>query len=139
MAEHLNRRPDKALTAQAVKNAAEPGKSFDGHGLYLRVERNGSRFWVQRIVIRGRRSEIGLGSASLVSLAEARAAALDNRKLARSGGASGGTARGAGNPHLRGSRVKGSRSPPADMAEYRSTARISYPRLKPMPSPAWAS
>lgn len=82
----ITRRPEKALTAQTVKAATEPGKYFDGHGLYLRVEANGSRFWVQRIVIRGKRSELGLGSASLVSLAEARAAALENRKLARSGG-----------------------------------------------------
>lgn len=64
----------------------EPGKYFDGHGLYLRVEPNGSRFWVQRIVIRGKRCELGLGSPLLVPLAEARAKALDNRKLAREGG-----------------------------------------------------
>lgn len=86
MAQHLNRKPEKALTAQSVKNATEPGKYFDGHGLYLRVEPNGSRFWVQRIAIRGKRSELGLGPPSLVSLAEARAAALENRKLARAGG-----------------------------------------------------
>lgn len=86
MAEHLTRRPEKALTAQAVKNATEPGKYFDGHGLYLRVDANGSRFWVQRITVRGKRCELGLGSPALVSLAEARTAALENRKLARSGG-----------------------------------------------------
>ncbi|MCB1345155.1 MAG: integrase arm-type DNA-binding domain-containing protein [Rhodobacteraceae bacterium] len=86
MPAHLTRRPEKALTAQTVKSATAPGKYFDGHGLYLRVEPNGTKFWVQRIVIRGKRSEIGLGPATLVSLAEARAAALDNRKLARAGG-----------------------------------------------------
>ncbi len=80
------RRPEKALTAQFIRNITEPGKYFDGHGLYMRVEKNGARFWVQRIVIRGRRREIGMGSPSLVSLAEARAKALDNHKLARSGG-----------------------------------------------------
>ncbi|MFH3479236.1 tyrosine-type recombinase/integrase [Xanthobacter variabilis] len=86
MTGHLTRRPEKALTAQAVKNATAPGKYFDGHGLYLRVDAGGARQWVQRIVIRGKRCEIGLGSASLVPLAEARAVALDNRRLARSGG-----------------------------------------------------
>lgn len=86
MAQHLTRRPEKALTAQAVKAATEPGKYFDGHGLYLRVDKTGARFWVQRIVIRGKRSEMGLGSASLVTLAEARAKALENRRLARAGG-----------------------------------------------------
>jgi integrase len=85
MSGHLTRRPERALTAQAVKSA-KPGKHFDGNGLYLRVDPNGSRFWVQRIVIRGKRSEIGLGSASMVSLAEARGKAHDNRKLAREGG-----------------------------------------------------
>lgn len=85
MSGHLTRRPEKALTAQAVKSA-KPGKHFDGNGLYLRVEPNGSRFWVQRIMIRGKRCEIGLGSASLVTLAEARGKAQDNRKLACEGG-----------------------------------------------------
>lgn len=86
MASHLNRRPVKALTAQAVKNVTEPGKYFDGNGLYLRVDANGSRYWVQRITIRGKRRELGLGSPSLVSLAEAREMAQQNRKLARAGG-----------------------------------------------------
>lgn len=86
MADHLTRRPKKALTAQAVRNATLPGKYFDGHGLYLRVDTSGSRFWVQRITVRGKRCELGLGSPSLVTLAEARAKALDNRKLAREGG-----------------------------------------------------
>ncbi|WP_405403623.1 tyrosine-type recombinase/integrase [Paracoccus sp. Ld10] len=86
MAVHLTRRPEKALTAQAVRSATVPGKYFDGHGLYLRVDANGSRFWVQRITVRGKRCELGLGSPSLVTLAEARAKALENRKLAREGG-----------------------------------------------------
>lgn len=85
MNEHLTRRPERALTAQLVRTATKPGKYFDGHGLYLRVEPNGSRFWVQRITIRGKRCELGLGSPSLVPLADARAAALENRKLARAG------------------------------------------------------
>ncbi|MFN3527261.1 MAG: Arm DNA-binding domain-containing protein, partial [Paracoccus sp. (in: a-proteobacteria)] len=86
MTVHSTRRPEKALTAQAVRNATLPGKYFDGHGLYLRVDANGSRFWVQRITVRGKRCELGLGSPLLVTLAEARAKALENRKLAREGG-----------------------------------------------------
>lgn len=69
-----------------VKNASQPGKYFDGNGQYLRVEPNGTKFWVQRIVIHGKRRELGLGSVSLVSLAEAREKALVNRKMAREGG-----------------------------------------------------
>ena len=78
------RHPDKALSATFVRSAA-PGRYCDGHGLYLFVQPAGTRSWVQRIVIRGRRREIGLGSAALVPLAEARAKAVENRKLARQG------------------------------------------------------
>ena len=46
---------------------------------------SGTRSWIQRLVIRGRRRELGLGSVALVSLAEAREKALANRKLAREG------------------------------------------------------
>lgn len=79
------RRPEKALTAAEVRSAG-PGKHFDGHGLFLRVQPNGARQWVQRIVIRGRRRELGLGSPPLVSLARARDLALENRRVARDGG-----------------------------------------------------
>jgi integrase len=80
------RKPEKALTAQFVKTVKEPGKYFDGHGLFLRVQPNGARQWVQRITIRGKRCELGLGNPSLVSLTEARERALANRKVAVSGG-----------------------------------------------------
>jgi hypothetical protein len=80
------KRPEKALTAAFVKAVQEPGNYFDGHGLYLKVEANGSRFWIQRIAIRGKRTELGLGSPSLVSLKEARDKALADRKTAREGG-----------------------------------------------------
>lgn len=69
-----------------VQTVTEPGKYFDGHGLFLRVDKTGGKFWVQRIVINGKRSELGLGSLDFVSLAAARVAAYENRKLARSGG-----------------------------------------------------
>ena len=58
----------------------------DDHGLYLAVQPSGSRQWVQRLVIHGRRRELGLGGFPLVSLAEARETAFQNRKLARQGG-----------------------------------------------------
>ena len=80
------RTPKKALTAAFVRTVMEAGKHFDGNGLYLFVKDNGAKQWVQRIVIRGKRTEMGLGSADLVSLSEAREAALQNRKLARAGG-----------------------------------------------------
>ena len=50
------------------------------------MQPSGARSWVQRLIIRGRRRELGLGGFPLVSLAEARAKAFSNRKLAREGG-----------------------------------------------------
>ena len=47
---------------------------------------SGTQSWIQRLVIRGRKRELGLGSVALVSLAEARDQAVANRKLALSGG-----------------------------------------------------
>ena len=79
------RHPDKALTATFVRTAPT-GRYCDGQGLYLFVQPSGTRSWVQRLVVRGRRQEMGLGSAQLVPLAEAREKALSNRKLAREGG-----------------------------------------------------
>jgi len=69
-----------------VQTVTEPGKYFDGHGLFLRVDKTGGKFWVQRIVINGKRCELGLGSLDFVTLANARIAAYENRRLARSGG-----------------------------------------------------
>jgi hypothetical protein len=77
--------PDKALSAAFVRSAP-PGRHADGNGLFLYVKPGGTRSWIQRLVVRGRRRELGLGAVSLVSLAEAREAALANRKLARAGG-----------------------------------------------------
>ncbi len=79
------RHPHKAL-APAIIRTAGPGRYADGNGLYLYVQPTGTRSWIQRLVIRGRRCELGLGAVALVSLAEAREQALANRKLARSGG-----------------------------------------------------
>ena len=65
---------------------APTGRHCDGNGLYLFVQPSRARSWVQRLVIRGRRRDFGLGSVELVSLAEAREKARANRKLAREGG-----------------------------------------------------
>ena len=79
------RHPHKRLSAAFVR-AAPPGRHCDGNGLYLYVQPSGARSWVQRLVIRGRRRDFGLGSVQLVTLAEAREKARANRKLAREGG-----------------------------------------------------
>lgn len=74
------------LSAAKVRQVLKAGKYYDVHGLFLRVEPTGSKRWVQRLTIHGRQREIGLGAAELVTLAEARDVAMENRKLARAGG-----------------------------------------------------
>ena len=83
---HPGGRKRRSLTAAQVRTEHRPGRYFDGQGLYLQVAPSGSRRWLQRIVIRGKRTDLGLGGWPLVSLAEARAQALGNRRIARSGG-----------------------------------------------------
>lgn len=67
------------LTARRVETA-KPGKHEDGHGLRLVVTASGARKWVLRYMRRGKRTEMGLGSAFDVSLAEARKKAATARK-----------------------------------------------------------
>lgn len=78
----------KSLTAAFVSSVKEPGKYHDGKGtgLFLLVKPSRARSWVQRIVVRGKRREIGLGSARFLSLAEARELAFANKKVASMGG-----------------------------------------------------
>ena len=80
------RHPRHALSSTFVRNVAQAGRYCDGDGLYLEVQPTGTRSWIQRLSIRGRRRELGLGGFPLVPLKEARAQALANRRLARAGG-----------------------------------------------------
>ena len=78
----------RALTAAFVRNVGGTGKARrygDGNGLYLLVKPGGRKSWVQRIVVQGVRRDLGLGSANLVTLKEARQLAHENRRLARAG------------------------------------------------------
>jgi len=76
----------RKLTAAFVRSVREPGLYWDEHGLVLRVKPSGYKQWIQRLFIHGKRRELGLGPFRLVTLAEARDAALANRKVARAGG-----------------------------------------------------
>jgi integrase len=82
----MNPHPHKALSSLRINSLSQPGRYGDGNGLYLVVDPSGAKRWVLRIVVQGKRRDIGLGSLRLVSLAEARAKALEYRKLARDGG-----------------------------------------------------
>jgi integrase len=82
-------RKRKGLTARFVETVARPGRYYDngGMGLFLRVRSGGSKQWVQRIMVQGRRVEPGLGSPPVVTLAKARERALANKRIAYDGGA----------------------------------------------------
>jgi integrase len=74
----------KGLTARRV-GTAKPGKYEDGNGLRLLVSPSGARRWIYRYMHAGKRTEMGLGSAADVSLAEARERAADARRLVKAG------------------------------------------------------
>lgn len=75
----------KALTTAFVRSVSEPGRYGDSLGLFLIVSPKGSKRWGQRLTIRGKRVDLGLGSAAAVSLKEAREKAAENFRLARNG------------------------------------------------------
>ena len=68
-----------ALTAAKTKSLSEPGMHSDGRGLYLRIAKGGSKGWILRISIDGRRRDIGLGGYPAVPLAKARLLAESHR------------------------------------------------------------
>lgn len=72
------------LTVRAAATT-KPGRYGDGGGLYLVVSPSGARKWVYRFTYAGRATEAGLGSAEVVSLAEARRKAHEARRLLDAG------------------------------------------------------
>lgn len=78
-------RTSRGLTAAFVRTVSRPGKYGDRDGLILRVTPSGSKQWVWRGTVRGRRVDLGLGSARYTTLAEARAKAFEYRRLSRAG------------------------------------------------------
>ena len=85
-------RPQR-LNATFVKAVKRPGRYGDGrggHGLSMLVKptRSGrlSKTWSQRLRIDGRAVNVGLGPYPVVTLADARKAALENRRVTFQGG-----------------------------------------------------
>lgn len=76
-------RLSERLSAKRVELATEAGMYADGHGLYLRIGPTGAKSWVFRYRNDGRRHDLGIGPYHLVSLAEARKRATEQRRLLR--------------------------------------------------------
>ena len=86
MGRNEGRQRRATLTAAFVRTVDRAGKYGDQHGLILRVLPTGSKQWISRGTVRGRRVDLGLGGYPYTSLAEARQTAFEHRKLARAGG-----------------------------------------------------
>lgn len=81
----MARRPLNRLSARAVQTLKEPGRHADGNGLYLHVDPSGAKRWVFVFQWHSRRKEMGLGPVDIVSLADARDARENARKLVYQG------------------------------------------------------
>ena len=75
----------KRLTVKGIPRLPA-GRHGDGNTLFLVVQPTGSRSWVQRLTVGGRRVDRGLGPWPAVTLAQARQQAYENRVAARRGG-----------------------------------------------------
>ena len=73
------------LTVLKMRSLYSPGRYGDGDGLWLQVRDADHKSWLLRFTLHGRAREMGLGSTGLVSLAEAREAGLEARRLLREG------------------------------------------------------
>ena len=73
------------LTTKFIENVTKAGKYYDQHGLFLHVRPSGAKKWLQRYTIKGRRREVGLGSAKVVAVAQARRNAYNNLVLVSEG------------------------------------------------------
>ena len=73
------------LSATKAKSIRKPGMHRCDDTLYLRVKPNGRKSWVQRIVINGRRANLGLGPYPIVSMDDAREKAFNNRRKIHKG------------------------------------------------------
>ncbi len=78
--------PSEALTGDFIRSVQASGFYADGNSLYLKVDGSGSKRWILRTMVQGKRRDMGLGSFTQISLFEARARARRLRKIAREGG-----------------------------------------------------
>ena len=73
------------FTDAKARKLSAPGFHTVDTTLYLRITDRG-KYWVQRITIKGKRHDLGLGAFPVVSVDEARETAFLNRRRVRAGG-----------------------------------------------------
>jgi hypothetical protein len=74
-------RPLHKLDPGWVRRTMKSGMFADGGGLYLQVSRFGTKSWIYRFMLDGRRREMGLGPFPAVPLATARERAAEYRSM----------------------------------------------------------
>jgi integrase len=72
-------------TIRTTKPSSKDIRLFDGHGLYLLIKPNDSRWWRVDYSINRRRKTLSLGTYPLTSLADARQKAFELKKLVAEG------------------------------------------------------
>ena len=72
------------LVKKYIKEA-KPGYHGDGNGLFLRISKERTGFWVVRYTIHGKRREISIGSYPNISLADSRLQALQTKSDVKQG------------------------------------------------------
>ena len=77
----------KKLSVQQLNSNMDAGRHYDdsGTGLHIYVRKSGSKSWSQKIRFGGKQIELGLGNYPMVSLAEARRVAAENKAMAAKG------------------------------------------------------
>lgn len=73
------------LTDAKLRNLSEPGKHFDGGGLYLELTKAGGRYWRMKYRHGGKEKRLAFGVYPAVSLKDARDQATAARKVIQSG------------------------------------------------------
>jgi integrase len=73
------------LTSTKATNLKKTGMHTDRDGLYLNITKTGAKSWIYRYQLNGKRREMGLGSFTAYSLAEAREIAAPYRKMQKQG------------------------------------------------------
>jgi hypothetical protein len=73
------------LTDAKVRTLKEPGKHFDGGGLYLDVTKAGGTYWRLKYRYGGKEKLLALGVYPAVGLREARSKATEAKKQLQAG------------------------------------------------------
>ena len=72
-------------TLKNVRSINKPGMHGDGGSLYMKVTKSGTKSWIYRFQLNGKRREMGLGDANIIGLAKARQLAADCRQTVADG------------------------------------------------------